>query len=147
MTPTGEECRNSKEKDLANGVYRVTAMNAVSLFWGVVGNIFLLLNFTQNVRYIIALPVTIVSWFLATGIVSGRCLVKFDSWLTSTLALRAYCILAHLQPTYPTKRCILAGILERCNCGNPLFYFGLSLDDQHARLLPGKVPPALLSHG
>jgi hypothetical protein len=58
------------EKDLAKNVDRVTAMNAVSLFWGVVGNIFLLLNFTQNVRYIIALPVTIVSWFLATSIVS-----------------------------------------------------------------------------
>jgi potassium channel subfamily K len=57
---------------LTNKFYRVTAMNAVSLFWGVVGNIFLLLNFTQTVRYIIALPVTIVSWFLATGIVSER---------------------------------------------------------------------------
>ncbi|KAF3384317.1 Outward-rectifier potassium channel TOK1 [Penicillium rolfsii] len=49
----------------------VTAMNAVSLFWGVIGNIFLLLNFTQVVRYIIALPVTIISWFLATGILCG----------------------------------------------------------------------------
>jgi potassium channel subfamily K len=47
-------------------------MNAISLFLGVVGNMFLLLNFTQTVRYIIALPVTIVSWFLATGIVSER---------------------------------------------------------------------------
>jgi potassium channel subfamily K len=47
-------------------------MNAVSLFCGVVGNIFLLLNFTQTVRYIIALPVTIVSWLLATGIVSEQ---------------------------------------------------------------------------
>lgn len=45
-------------------------MNAVSLFCGIVGNIFLLLNFTQSVRYIVALPVTIVLWFLATGIVS-----------------------------------------------------------------------------
>ncbi|OOQ89482.1 ion channel [Penicillium brasilianum] len=49
----------------------VTAMNAISLFCGVVGNMFLLLNFTQTVRYIIALPVTIVSWFLATGILCG----------------------------------------------------------------------------
>ncbi|KAJ5279577.1 hypothetical protein N7478_004949 [Penicillium angulare] len=49
----------------------VTAFNAVSLFCGVVGNIFLLLNFTQTVRYIIALPVTIVLWFLAPGILMG----------------------------------------------------------------------------
>ena len=45
-------------------------MNAVSLFCGVVGNLFLLFNFTTIVRYIIALPVTIVLWFLATWIVS-----------------------------------------------------------------------------
>jgi potassium channel subfamily K len=50
-------------------------MNAVSLFCGVIGNMFLLLNFTQTVRYIIALPVTIVTWFLATGIVSYRAML------------------------------------------------------------------------
>lgn len=72
MTPIGEQCRALKEKELANKDDRVTGLNAVSLFWGVVGNIFLLLNFTQTVRYIIALPVTIVSWFFATGIVSNQ---------------------------------------------------------------------------
>ncbi|KAJ5246622.1 hypothetical protein N7468_001605 [Penicillium chermesinum] len=45
-----------------------TGMNAASLVCGVVGNIFLLLNFTQAVRYIIALPVTIILWFLAPAI-------------------------------------------------------------------------------
>ncbi|KAJ5122156.1 hypothetical protein N7448_003288 [Penicillium atrosanguineum] len=49
----------------------ITAMNAVSLFCGVVGNVFLLFNFTTTIRYIIALPVTIVLWFLATGILGG----------------------------------------------------------------------------
>ncbi|KAJ5408762.1 hypothetical protein N7509_002645 [Penicillium cosmopolitanum] len=49
----------------------VTAFNATSLVCGIVGNIFLLLNFTQTVRYIIALPVTIISWFLATGMLCG----------------------------------------------------------------------------
>jgi potassium channel subfamily K len=56
--------------DIADRVDRIIAMNAVSLVCGVVGNVFLLFNFTTFVRYIIALPVTIVSWFLATGIVS-----------------------------------------------------------------------------
>lgn len=51
-------------------LFRVTAVNALSLVCGIVGNIFLLLNFTQTVRYIIALPVTIILWFLATGMVS-----------------------------------------------------------------------------
>lgn len=55
---------------LADEVARVLALNAVSLVCGVVGNIFLLFNFTQSVRYIIALPVTILTWLLATGIVS-----------------------------------------------------------------------------
>lgn len=54
-------------------------MNAVSLVCGVVGNVFLLLNFTRHVRYIIALPVTVFSWFLATGIVS-RPAFSFVSW-------------------------------------------------------------------
>lgn len=46
-------------------------MNIVSLVCGVLGNIFLLFNFTQLVRYIIALPVTILAWFLAFGIVGN----------------------------------------------------------------------------
>lgn len=54
---------------LADQVDRVLALNSVSLVCGVVGNIFLLFNFTQSVRYIIALPVTIITWFLATAIV------------------------------------------------------------------------------
>ncbi|KAJ5413051.1 hypothetical protein N7465_005356 [Penicillium sp. CMV-2018d] len=48
-----------------------TVLNAVSLFCGIVGNAFLLFNFTQIVRYIIALPVTIILWFIAAGILSG----------------------------------------------------------------------------
>ena len=46
------------------------ALNAVSLVCGFAGNIFLLFNFTRRVRYIIALPATIILWYFATGIVS-----------------------------------------------------------------------------
>lgn len=42
-------------------------INLVSLVAGFVGNLFLLLNFTGRVRYIIALPVTIIMWYIATG--------------------------------------------------------------------------------
>ncbi|OQD86573.1 hypothetical protein PENANT_c007G07378 [Penicillium antarcticum] len=49
----------------------ITASNAVSLVCGIVGNVFLLFNFTQVIRYIIALPVTIILWFIATGILCG----------------------------------------------------------------------------
>lgn len=46
-------------------------LNVVSLVAGFVGNFFLLCNFTGRVRYIIALPVTIVMWYIATGILIG----------------------------------------------------------------------------
>ena len=45
-------------------------LNAASLVCGCAGNVFLLFNFTRVVRYIIALPMTIILWYFATGIVS-----------------------------------------------------------------------------
>ena len=48
------------------------ALNATSLVCGFAGNAFLLFNFTQRVRYIVALPLTIILWYLATAIVSSR---------------------------------------------------------------------------
>lgn len=33
------------------------------------GNFFLLMNFTHRIRYIVALPITIVLWYIATAIV------------------------------------------------------------------------------
>lgn len=44
-------------------------LNGASLACGFIGNIFLLFNFTRRIRYIVALPVTIVLWYFATGIV------------------------------------------------------------------------------
>ena len=46
-------------------------LNVVSLTVGFVGNFFLLCNFTGRIRYIIALPVTIIMWYIATGILIG----------------------------------------------------------------------------
>ncbi|KAK0261355.1 Potassium channel [Friedmanniomyces endolithicus] len=40
----------------------------IALNAGFVGNFFLLCNFTNRIRYIIALPVTIVMWYIATAI-------------------------------------------------------------------------------
>ncbi|KAF2401831.1 voltage-gated potassium channel [Trichodelitschia bisporula] len=42
--------------------------NVASLICGFVGNIFLLFNFTGRIRYIIALPMTIIMWYISTGI-------------------------------------------------------------------------------
>lgn len=49
-------------------------LNACSLAFGFAGNVFLLLNFTGRVRYIISLPLSIIFWFLASGIVGPSCL-------------------------------------------------------------------------
>lgn len=70
LIPTGGSFDEGARDFVADAVDRAIASNAVSLVCGIVGNMFLLLNFTQSVRYIIALPFTIVLWFLATGIVS-----------------------------------------------------------------------------
>jgi hypothetical protein len=53
----------------ANFVARCIALNATSLVCGIVGNIFLLCNFTRVVRYIIALPMSIFLWLVSTAIV------------------------------------------------------------------------------
>ena len=44
-------------------------LNGASLACGFVGNVFLLFNFTRRIRYIVALPATIILWYFATGIV------------------------------------------------------------------------------
>ena len=46
-------------------------LNAISLVCGFLGNFFLLFNFTRAVRYIVALPLTIILWFFATGILTA----------------------------------------------------------------------------
>lgn len=48
---------------------REIILNACSLAFGFAGNFFLMLNFTGRVRYIISLPLSILFWFLASGIV------------------------------------------------------------------------------
>ncbi|ETN43224.1 uncharacterized protein HMPREF1541_02383 [Cyphellophora europaea CBS 101466] len=44
------------------------ALNIASLVCGFLGNIFLLFNFTRRIRYIVALPVTIFLFYVASGI-------------------------------------------------------------------------------
>jgi potassium channel subfamily K len=56
------------------------ALNSLSLVAGFIGNFFLLCNFTKRIRYIIALPVTIIMWYISTGILIGitAALYEFD---------------------------------------------------------------------
>ncbi|CZR62243.1 related to potassium channel [Phialocephala subalpina] len=53
--------------DIADPHWEVI-LNAISLACGFFGNFCLLLNFTRRIRYIVALPATIISWYFATGI-------------------------------------------------------------------------------
>ncbi|KAF2101426.1 putative potassium channel, partial [Rhizodiscina lignyota] len=43
-------------------------LNVASLILGFIGNLFLLFNFTNRIRYLIALPLTIICWYIATAI-------------------------------------------------------------------------------
>lgn len=42
----------------------------MSLACGFIGNFFLLVNFTGRVRYIVALPLSIIFWILSSALVS-----------------------------------------------------------------------------
>lgn len=46
-------------------------INVVSLICGFIGNLFLLLNFTGRMRYLISLPVSVSLWFLSAGLLVG----------------------------------------------------------------------------
>ncbi|KAF2870851.1 hypothetical protein BDV95DRAFT_629330 [Massariosphaeria phaeospora] len=46
-------------------------INVASLICGFLGNVFLLLNFTQRIRYLVALPASIILWYLSTGFLIG----------------------------------------------------------------------------
>lgn len=74
-----KRCANPDGKQLLSQLYGqpykdpdwCLNLNIVSLVAGFVGNFFLLCNFTGRIRYIIALPVTIIMWYAATGILIG----------------------------------------------------------------------------
>ncbi|KAF2623310.1 voltage-gated potassium channel [Macroventuria anomochaeta] len=46
-------------------------LNVVSLICGFLGNVFLLCNFTQKIRYVIALPTTIIFWYISSGLLTA----------------------------------------------------------------------------
>jgi potassium channel subfamily K len=50
---------------------RCIALNIASIVCAFVGNLFLLFNFTKRVRYIVALPATIILFYFASGILIG----------------------------------------------------------------------------
>ncbi|KZF23493.1 voltage-gated potassium channel [Xylona heveae TC161] len=55
------------------------ALNGCSLACGFTGNLFLLFNFTRKIRYIVALPMSIIFWYFATGILIAieACMNKY----------------------------------------------------------------------
>lgn len=65
------------------------AFNAASLVCGFAGNVFLLFNFERRIRYIVALPATIVLWFFATGILMGIT-IHMDTYVPPVQPLQTY---------------------------------------------------------
>lgn len=70
-------------------VNRELILNGVSLACGFAGNFFLLLNFTGGARYIVALPLSIIFWVLASGIVSSKALTVCVEIITDRYQLIA----------------------------------------------------------
>ncbi|MCJ1390174.1 Potassium channel [Xylographa bjoerkii] len=65
------------------------ALNAASLVCGFIGNVFLLFNFTRRIRYIVALPMTIILWYFATGILIGIT-VSMNTYVPPVQPLQTY---------------------------------------------------------
>ncbi|MCJ1422026.1 Potassium channel [Xylographa parallela] len=65
------------------------ALNAASLVCGFIGNVFLLFNFTRRIRYIVALPMTIILWYFATGILIGIT-ISMNSFVPPVQPLQTY---------------------------------------------------------
>lgn len=136
-------CRKCLEyiADLGN---RELALNAFSLVCGFAGNFFLLLNFTGRVRYIVALPLSIVFWMLASMIVS-----RFDP--PCLFVLRLLTLLAHrhdqrderLRSPSAAGRNLLPRILACRSCLHPVFPRRRNPVRQPAWLPPRPLPPAV----
>ena len=128
---------------------RCTVLKSASLVCGAIGNLFLLFNFTRTVRYIIALPASIILWSMATGHVSCLISITFMPYelvyLTTLLVGWNNHRYACLSESCSTGTNILAGLLECSPRGDPLFYPLHYLDDQYARLSFGPLPTALRS--
>lgn len=94
--------------DLVHTNYvRCIGLNATSLAFGVLGNLFLLFNFTRTIRYIIALPASIILWLLATAIVSTKTITpptmaNAHSWSESPAQYTS--MPARYLQTRPTRR-------------------------------------------
>lgn len=75
-------------------------LNGASLACGFAGNIFLLFNFTRRIRYIVALPVTIILWYFATGIVCHN--ISVDLHVSLCLVYHHTVVFCHfIHPTLP----------------------------------------------
>ncbi|KAF3099111.1 Potassium channel [Orbilia oligospora] len=46
-------------------------INAASLVFGFIGNFFLMCNYSRRIRYAVAMPFTIICWFIAFGLLSS----------------------------------------------------------------------------
>lgn len=67
----------------------ILALNIVSLIVGFIGNFFLLCNFTNRIRYTLALPVTIGCWYFATGFLIGAT-AGMEVWFTPVRPQQTY---------------------------------------------------------
>lgn len=59
---------------------RVLALNALSLALGIIGNMSLLMNFSGTVKYLVTQVLSIICWYLASGVLTAALLVSNRSF-------------------------------------------------------------------
>lgn len=70
--PNGtSEARIALYSPLIFNFCRAIGINAASLVFGFVGNFFLMCNYSRRIRYAVAMPFTIICWYIAFGLLSG----------------------------------------------------------------------------
>jgi potassium channel subfamily K len=115
-------------------------LNVASLTCGFLGNIFLLFNFTRRIRYIIALPATIILLLSATTIVSGIAtlvLIKLTCQLL-TIVVRMHILDAPTPPFEAYSQgfwyAIIAAVIYFVSCCTLILnMFGYFLGHYHQR--------------
>jgi len=120
-------------------------LNVVSLITGFIGNFFLLFNFAKRIRYIIALPMTIISWYFATTIVgiapvtlNFEVLADADNGIVDS----AHNLDEQVCSSDQTRRDIYSRLLVRGYCRCTISSCGNIFDDKHARLFSRTLPAA-----
>ncbi|KAF3917873.1 hypothetical protein ABW20_dc0107279 [Dactylellina cionopaga] len=71
LLTTGEHAYDQRYEVPFNDPKWAIYINAASLVFGFIGNFFLMCNYSRRIRYVVAMPFTIICWYIAFGFLSS----------------------------------------------------------------------------